>query len=492
MREITDLEIKKRLAFDNPWWEDGAVPAAFRDWPRRMYFDRFVRLVQQTAVNRAVILMGPRRVGKTVMLTQAVQKLIDDGIAPRRICYVSVDTPTYTGIPLERLLAWFMEIHGHRRGDPLYMIYDEIQYHPDWERHLKSLVDSYPAVRFVASGSAAAALKMKSDESGAGRFTDFLLPPLNFAEFLTFKGITKTKDSVEDALSELSSLGSKRLNDAFVDYVNYGGFPETALKAEAREAMDRFVAQDIVDKVLLRDLPSLYGIQDTQELKRFFTVLAYNTGMEVSFEGLAKASGVAKNTLRKYLDYLEAAFLISRLYRVDLNAKRFRRVTRFKVYLTNPSIRAALFEPVSAADETMGHMAETAVVAHLAVSAAASLYSYARWDKGEVDLVSIDPGRQKPTEAIEIKWSDRAAEDPRNELAGLLSFCRANGLRQAWVYSRSVSAETECAGVRLDFAPISAMCAVTAHVLIEGALERGLDPLALKALLGPPVTPAGG
>ncbi len=489
MREITDLEIKKRLAFDNPWWEEGAVPAPFRDWPRRMYFDGFVRLVQQTAVNRAVVLMGPRRVGKTVMLTQAVQKLIDDGIAPRRVCYVSVDTPTYTGIALERLLTWFMEIHGHGRGESLYMIYDEIQYHPDWERHLKSLVDSYPTIRFVASGSAAAALKMKSDESGAGRFTDFLLPPLNFAEFLEFKGIAKAGGSVEDVFSGLTGISVKQLNGAFVDYINYGGFPEAVLKDEVRTSMDRFVANDIVDKVLLRDLPSLYGIQDTQELKRFFTVLAYNTGMEVSFEGLAKASGVAKNTLRKYLDYLEAAFLISRLYRVDLNAKRFRRVTHFKVYLTNPSIRAALFEPIGVDDEIMGHLAETAAVAHLAMSASASLYSYARWGKGEVDLVAIAPGQQRPIRAIEIKWSDRAAENPRDELAGLLAFCKANGLCEARIETRSVSATIDCDGVSLYFAPTSIMCVTMAYFLIGGALERGLDPRTLKAL-GLPPTPA--
>jgi predicted AAA+ superfamily ATPase len=81
--------------------------------------------------------------------------------------------------------------------------------------------------------------------------------------------------------------------------------------------------------VLLRDLPSLYGISDTQELNRLFTTLAYNTGNEVSIDELSKDSGVAKNTLRKYLEYLEAAFLIHRLYRIDENARRFKRAMHF-------------------------------------------------------------------------------------------------------------------------------------------------------------------
>ena len=71
----------------------------------------------------------------------------------------------------------------------------------------------------------------------------------------------------------------------------------------------RFLRQDIVDKVLLKDLPSLYGIGDTQELNRFFNVLAFNTGNEVGLEALSKHSGIAKAKLNDYLEYLEAAYL---------------------------------------------------------------------------------------------------------------------------------------------------------------------------------------
>ncbi|PIR34778.1 MAG: ATPase, partial [Alphaproteobacteria bacterium CG11_big_fil_rev_8_21_14_0_20_44_7] len=66
MRQVTDTEIKKRLAFDNPWWETGEVEARFRDMPKRAYFDGFFKLVGESTVQRAVVLMGPRRVGKSV------------------------------------------------------------------------------------------------------------------------------------------------------------------------------------------------------------------------------------------------------------------------------------------------------------------------------------------------------------------------------------------------------------------------------------------
>ena len=75
-------------------------------------------------------------------------------------------------------------------------------------------------------------------------------------------------------------------------------------------SLHRVIGADIVEKVLLRDLPSLYGIQDVQEFNALFTTLAYNTAEEVSLENLSRSSGATKPTLRRYLEYLEAAFLI--------------------------------------------------------------------------------------------------------------------------------------------------------------------------------------
>lgn len=484
MLEVTEVEIKKRLAFDNPWWEEGEVHKRFREWPRRAHFDGFYGLFKESTVQRAVVLMGPRRVGKTVMLTQAVQQLIDDKIEAKRIFYVSVDTPTYIGLSLEKLLRLFMEIHGHKRDAQLFVMFDEVQYLKDWEQHLKSLVDSFPSIRFVASGSAAAALKMKSQESGAGRFTDFLLPPLSFAEFLRFTGRI---ESIFDVGGD-RKLGLPRvrdidaLNASFLDYTNYGGFPEAVIDENVRNAMDRFIANDVIDKVLLRDLPSLYGIADTQELKRLFTYLAYNTGAEVSFENLSNESGIAKNTIKKYLDYLEAAFLIRRLHRIDQNARRFKRITQFKVYLTNVSIRAALFGPTSEIDDLPGLVAETAVISQIAQSALMSLAHYARWKSGEVDLVMVDKKKQSSPYATELKWSNRAVEHPRTELRSLISFCKRNDLTQAAVTTKNQYASIVIDGIDIQFRPTSDVCYSTGADIVEGALARGVDPHSLRRL----------
>lgn len=482
MLEITESEIKRRIVFDNPWWESGTIPEQFRAWPYRQYFDGFIRLVKQKSINRAVVLMGPRRVGKTVMLIQSIQNLINEKVAPEEIFYVSVGTPVYTGLSLEQLLRMFMDVHGHDREKALFVIFDEIQYLQDWERHLKSLVDSFPSMRFVASGSAAAALKLKSQESGAGRFTNLLLPPLNFSEFLYFTGWTSDRSHTIEHLLEEQMPEIEALNDAFVDYINFGGFPESVIKPEVRQEMDRFVADDIVGKVLLRDIPSLYGIADSQELKRFFTVLAYNTGMEVSFESLSQSAGIAKNTIRKYLDYLEAAFLIHRVHRLDQNARRFKRVTHFKVYLTNPCIRSALFGPVSIDSEAMGPLAETALFCQYIPTVVAIRTYYARWNSGEVDAVRLSSRTQKIQAVEEIKWSDRCAKNPQNELKSLVSFCKKNKIKSARVYTKSAFIDVTVDGVDLGLMPLSLSCWMIADVWVNEALQAGEDPQTLDPL----------
>lgn len=480
MLEITREEVVGSLAAENPWWDEGKAEDRYTRLPRRGYFRMFFDLIVQTDLRRAVVLMGPRRVGKTVMMQHAVQGLIDRGVPVRSILYVSIDAPTYTGMHLEKFLHLFFERNAVGRADETYALFDEVQYLKDWQVHLKSLVDRYPNTRFVASGSAAAALKRASNESGAGRFTDFLLPPLTFAEYLNFIGVEdELIVPAEDGDYELRTPDSiGRLNEEFVNHINYGGYPEAVLSDVARGNPSRFIKSDIIDKVLLRDLPSLYGIADIQELNKLFTSVAYNTGNAVSLEKLSQSSGVSKPTISRYLDYLEAAFLITRLRRIDEKGGTFAREREFKVYLTNPSMRSALFQPVTEDSDIMGHLVETAVVSQCFHSDSFPDMSYARWKRvgktrgvaepfGEVDLVWRDRASSEPLWCVEVKWSDRYV-DSLGELDGLLEFVRQNAsVTDVMATSRTKTAVAEIGGRTLRHIPSALFC----YIIGRNALE---------------------
>ena len=436
---IPQEKIIERLRYENPWWVTKAIPELYRTMSKRLYFNLFYPFVVEKEIKRAVVLMGPRRVGKTVMMFHTIDQLIQENTNPQKLFFIGIDNPIYINLSLQDILDLCTEALKIKNLDDCYIFFDEIQYLKDWERHLKVLVDIYPKTKFIVSGSAAAALRWHSTESGAGRFTDFMLPPLTFQEFIHLKNLshlmvegTITYNGKEIDYQLTNNIDE--LNKEFVSYLNFGGYPEVVLSEKIQSDMGRYVKNDIVDKVLLRDLPSLYGIKDVQELNRFFTYIAYNTGNEFSYETMSRESGIIKETLKKYLEYLEAAFLIKVLNKLDSNAKRLKRVTSFKVYLTNPSLRTALFSPISESDQEMGNMVETAILSQWMHRENLNL-NYARWkDKkdGEVDLVLLDDKNFKPIWGIEIKWSNRYVEKT-NELNSLVQFCDKNNLSSALV-----------------------------------------------------------
>jgi uncharacterized protein len=482
MEAISPDDIIGRIRTENPWWEGGhTIGEPQREMKRRPYFDLFFPLVETEPVRRAVVLMGPRRVGKTVMIYQAIQALIDHGVPPNTICYFSVDHPIYNGLSLERLLEYYRQPSGvDYRSEKTFVFLDEIQYLRDWEKHLKSAVDTYPHIKFVASGSAAAALRLKSTESGAGRFTDFLLPPLTFYEYLYLLDRTGLVVELQaEGGSDFAAKNIEELNDQFISYLNFGGYPEVIFSPTIQADPARFIKSDIIDKVLLRDLPSLYGISDIQELNYLFTTLAFNTANEVSLEELSKNSGVAKNTIKRYIEYLEAAFMIKVVHRVGHDGKRFRRANFFKVYLTNPSMRAALFSPLKPSDNAVGSLVETGIFAQWFHSSLGAVY-YARWQGGEVDIVNLDQN-QKPSWAVEVKWSDRYSDHPE-ELRSLITFCRKNGLTEPLVTSMTRTSVREVDGVKVEFQPASAYCYTVGYNAIHSRERLPAGPHAPPSL----------
>lgn len=457
---IPTEKIVERLRYENPWWVTKQIPELYSAMSNRLYFDLFYPFVKEKNARRALVLMGPRRVGKTVMLFHSIDQLLIEKVNPQQIFFIGIDNPIYVHLGLEDILTLCKNALRLNHLKECYVFFDEIQYLKDWERHLKVLVDAYPDTKFIVSGSAAAALKWHSTESGAGRFTDFMLPPLTFQEYIHLRKMNHLIYNGNIAWGDkwipyCLTHDVKALNKEFVHYLNFGGYPEVVLSEKIQSDMGRYVKNDIVDKVLLRDLPSLYGIKDVQELNRFFTYIAYNTGNEFSYETMSKESGIQKDTLKKYLEYLESAFLIKVLNKVDVNAKRLKRVTSFKVYLTNPSLRTALFSPISETDGEMGNMVETAVLSQWMHRENLDL-TYARWkegrNEGEVDLVLVDDKKFKPVWGVEIKWSNRYFEKPK-ELKSLLQFCKTNGFQKALVTSLDQTGVKKLESLMLTFLP---------------------------------------
>jgi hypothetical protein len=231
---IPSEKIIERLRYENPWWLNKQIPEVYNTMGRRLYFNLFYPFVTENNIRRALVLMGPRRVGKTVMLFHSIQQLINENENPQKIFFIGIDNPIYMNLSLEDILILCKQSLAFENLNGCYVFFDEVQYLKDWERHLKVLVDSYPETKFIVSGSAAAALKWHSTESGAGRFTDFMLPPLTFQEFIHLKNMNHliyngTIQYGNKQIQYCLTHDIKALNKEFIDYLNFGGYPEVVL-----------------------------------------------------------------------------------------------------------------------------------------------------------------------------------------------------------------------------------------------------------------------
>ena len=416
---LSEAMFVNRATLDNPWWSTGKVASDYADsTPRHILAELYRRIRNENGPRRATLLMGPRRVGKTWLMQHAIRQLLSDGACKaREVFYFSLDVPVYHGIGLEELLHAAARIAGvSPEKDRLFVFFDEVQYLKDWETHLKAMVDAYPNLRFVASGSAASALRTGSRESGAGRFTDLLIGPLSFREYIGLKGLAdrfgeQWMETGEGRIAFPMAESLEEANRFFVDYANSGGYPELVLHPTARGDSPQLIQRDIVDKVLLRDLPSLYHIDDVRDLQAFFSYLAFHTGSVQSYETLSRGAGLTKHVIGHFLRYLEDAFLVIRHNRIDVNASSLQRAMQFKLYLCNPSLRASMFQPVpDNGDEAFGRVVETAVSGQLGFGPERAMWRYANWKigrtQGEVDFVRLHPGTLKPERCLEIKWSD--------------------------------------------------------------------------------------
>jgi hypothetical protein len=170
------LELARNIESVNPWWTDGEPldPPRYRRWP----FDRMLRLLK-SGMTPAIVLRGPRRVGKTVILRQAIQALLGEGVSPGRILYAPFDElPTFRGIkePVLAVARWFEQTklkasfnQMANEGHPAYLFLDEVQNLDAWAPQIKNLMDNH-GVRALVTGSSSLRIEAGRD-SLAGRVT---------------------------------------------------------------------------------------------------------------------------------------------------------------------------------------------------------------------------------------------------------------------------------------------------------------------------------
>jgi predicted AAA+ superfamily ATPase len=280
----------------NHWWIEGKV-----DTDLALPFKRNDYIDIEKSINKRFIvaLIGLRRVGKTTTLYQLIQWLIAEKVHKTNILFFSFDE---ISIKLGEVIEKYKELQKKDlREEKVYIFLDEIQKCNNWQNELKKYYDLYPKIKFIISGSESLFIKKKTGETLAGRITEFMLTPFTFREYLRFKGLTEEDLKYETKVKPL-----------FHTFIEKGGFPETFTFESEREHKE-YLRTLVVDKIVYKDIPLMFKLEDPEFLRVLLELIATNPGMYIDYQSLSKQFEKDRRVVKDYISYLKESFLIKLL-----------------------------------------------------------------------------------------------------------------------------------------------------------------------------------
>ena len=422
MSITTEAHIIKILQQYNPWWRNPeSILAGTKPQKRTVYY-KALKTIEHPSIRRFAVLSGARRVGKTTVLYQIIDKLFSDGIPPRNILYVSFDNPIIKTASIDEVLSIYETLYPLEGNK--YLFFDEIQYADNWELWMKVVYDTRKDMSIIATGSASPVLEKGASDSGTGRWSILKVPTLSFYEYcglLSLSDHVTIPDGVQ--LSRLYDMPQGDLADLmgrftplqqhFNRYLTIGGFPELVLANDDRYAQE-MLREDVVDKVIKRDVLTLFNVRNPLSMEKLFLYLCINSSGIFNKQTAAKELGnISVSTIEDYLSFLEKSNLIY-ISAPILVGKKAALKGKPKIYIADTAIRNAvlMINDILSDDTEMGVVVETAVYKHImsffqnAPSVHIGYYRKMRENQKEVDVV-IELPREKIL--CEVKYRNNAS-----------------------------------------------------------------------------------
>ncbi len=356
-----------------------------------MEIQRFLtqRLQKELEAGKVVILYGPRRVGKTTLIHSLLGKLAYQ----HRL--VSGDEITYRqdlASQNKRILAQFVE------GVELLVI-DEAQRIENIGLNLKILVDNFPTIRFIATGSASLDLANKISEPLTGRKKTFTLYPVGFAELAATYGTFEARERLEE-------------------WLIWGTYPEVVTIGE-KERKKSYL-DELAGSYLYKDILELEGIRYPGKIADLLRLLAFQIGQEVSLSELAANLAINRETVERYLYLLEQSFVIFQVRGFSRNLRK-EVVKNHRWYFYDNGIRNSLiqnFNGLTLRNDT-GQLWENFLAverrkANQAQNRLVNTYFWRTYDQKEIDLIEEGEGKLW---AFELKWQGELRKSTKKAFA---------------------------------------------------------------------------
>lgn len=263
----------------------------------------YTQFLNALSVKQIIAITGLRRVGKTTIL-----KYLLSEIKSKNKIYFDLERIEYRNLFSGENygdIIKAIEIEGIEFNQKAFIVLDEIQLVPNIASVLKYIYDTYD-VKIIVSGSSSFYMKGAFSESLAGRKRLFELWPLEFDDFIKFKGVSTKLPASSFKATHPHFI--EKYNSYYEEFVNFGGFPEVALtdKVEDKKA----VLKDIFESYLNLDIRFLADFNKTDELYKLIKLLSSRVGSKVDYSKISGVSGISRHKVKEYLMFLENTFFI--------------------------------------------------------------------------------------------------------------------------------------------------------------------------------------
>lgn len=443
------MEKKQNLIINNIWWKNEKINSQFLLERKR---EEFKNIIEKLDEKRILGIIGPRRVGKSTLIYQTINYLIEEKkVEPKRILFFSGDDPSLFFSENDKILdvleIYFNEILEENITDlksKVYIFIDEIHFIKNWQKYLKVAFDRKYNIKFIVTGSSSLHLFKDANESLLGRIENIYVLPLTFHEFLNFyrtyvlraEDIIIPKFELNNPDASFKNLENLYYNEKLKitvkkilkEYIIVGGYPEYFEERDI-EIWQKHLAEDIITRGIYKDILTMYNIKSPEILEKIMYYIADNSTQTFSYSGMATNFGIDTVTLITYIGYLKQAFLINVLENYSTNIGKIIRANK-KLSILDNGIQNSLLKRRELDDSKIGHTIENMVdfdIRLLCEKENYNEYYYRNIEKEEIDIV-LD--RKIDVIPIEVKYTNQIENRDINNMKKFLEKNKDNKMNK--------------------------------------------------------------
>ncbi|MCL2860696.1 MAG: ATP-binding protein [Oscillospiraceae bacterium] len=417
------MDIKQSLIANNSWWNDEKINPKFLLGRKR---EEFSSIIEKLNEKRILSIIGPRRVGKSTLIYQTINYLLEDiKVEPKRILFFSGDDPSLFFNDDDKLSdvldIYFKEILSETMSNlssKVYVFIDEIHFIKSWQNFLKTYFDKKYDIKFIVTGSSSVHLYKDANESLLGRIENIYVLPLTFNQFLNFHQtyISKKEDIIipkfdlnnpQDSFKSLDELYYNenlklKVQKILKEYILVGGYPEYFENTDIAIWHKR-LADDIIIRGIYKDILAIYNIKSPEILEKIMYYISSNNSQTFSYTDMSKIFAIDTTTLIAYIGYLKQAFLINVIENYSSNMGKIIRTNK-KMSIVDNGIQNSFLKRVDIDDDTTGHIVEGMTVFDIRLLCEREnyvQYYYRNTNQEEVDIIL---NRKRDLIPVEVKY----------------------------------------------------------------------------------------